>query len=123
MEDRHKRLLIKQNSWWRDKKPEAPEFKRDLFSKLTKYVKYRQIIAVVGLRRVGKTVLMGQLIRKLLKDGHKNNICYISFDDIDFQKYETAEELINYFLDFSRGNEEGICFWTRYKNSLTGQIC
>ena len=103
MEERHRRLLIKQNPWWQDKKIEVPKFERDLLNKLTRYVKYKQIIAVVGLRRVGKTTLMKQLLQKLkvqLKVP-KNNICYISFDDIDFQKYEIAEDLINYFLEFS----------------------
>lgn len=99
MEERHTRLLVKQNPWWQDEKETLPEFKRDLFGKLQKYAEYRQIIAIVGLRRVGKTILLKQLIQGL--DAPKNNICYISFDDIDFQKYETAEELINYFLEFS----------------------
>lgn len=100
MEERHRRLLIKQNPWWEDKKVELPRFKRDLFRELLKYIKYKQIIAIVGLRRVGKTVLMKQIIQTLLRRNEKN-ICYISFDDIDFQRYEIAEDLINYFLQFS----------------------
>lgn len=99
MEERHTRLLVKQNPWWRDEKETLPEFKRDLFGKLEDYTKYKQIIALVGLRRTGKTVLLKQLIHAL--KAPKNNICYISFDDIDFQRYETAEELINYFLEFA----------------------
>lgn len=98
MEERHKRLLIKQNPWWQGKKIELPKFERDLLKELLKYVKYKQIIAIVGLRRTGKTILMKQIIQKLKT---KNNIGYISFDDIDFQKYEIAEDLINYFLEFS----------------------
>ncbi len=98
MEERHKRLLIKQNPWWQGKKIEQPKFERDLLKELLKYVKYKQIIAIVGLRRTGKTILMKQIIQKLKT---KNNIGYISFDDIDFQKYEIAEDLINYFLEFS----------------------
>ncbi len=101
MEERHKRLLMKQNPWWGDKGEKVPEFERDLIGELLKYEEYKQIIAIVGLRRVGKTVLMKQLINKWLKKVDKSNICYISFDDIDFQRYEIAEELINYFLEFS----------------------
>lgn len=99
MEERHRTLLIKQNPWWQDKKITLPEFERDLFEKLQKYIEYKQIIAIVGLRRVGKTVLMKQIMQKL--EVPKNNICYISLDDIDFQKYNIAEDLINYFLEFS----------------------
>ncbi len=108
MEDRHKRLLIKQNPWWRGEKIELPQFERDLSKDLLKYLEYKQIIGVVGLRRVGKTVLMKQILQKLKVP--QNNICYISLDDVDFQKYEIAEELINYFLEFSDKNEKRYLF-------------
>lgn len=108
MEERHKRLLIKQNPWWRDGKLELPGFERDLIKDLLKYLEYKQIIGVVGLRRVGKTVLMKQMAQKLRVP--KNNICYMSFDDIDFQKYEIAEDLFNYFLEFSDKNERRYLF-------------
>ncbi len=108
MEERHKRLLIKQNPWWGEEKIELPGFERDLVKDLLKYVEYKQIIAVLGLRRVGKTVLMKQIMHKL--DAPKNNICYVSFDDIDFQKYEIAEDLINYFLEFSDKNKRRYLF-------------
>lgn len=108
MEERHRTLLVRQNPWWQGKKVVLPAFKRYLLEKLLRYVKYRQIIALVGLRRVGKTVLMKQIIETLRAP--KNNACYISFDDIDFQKYALAEELINYFLEFSEKNETRYLF-------------
>jgi predicted AAA+ superfamily ATPase len=108
MEERHKRLLVKQNPWWQDEKIQLPGFERDMAKDLLKYMDYRQIIAVIGLRRVGKTVLMKQILQKLIAP--KNNICYISFDDIDFQKYEIAEDLINYFLEFSDKNKRRYLF-------------
>lgn len=108
MEERHRTLLIKQNPWWQDKRIRLPEFERDLLGKLLKYVEYKQIIAVVGLRRVGKTVLMKQVMQKLIAP--KNNLCYISMDDIDFQKYNIAEDLINYFLEFSDKGETRYLF-------------
>jgi hypothetical protein len=104
MEERHRRLLIKQNPWWQDETTELPEFERDLIKELLKYEEYKQIICIIGLRRVGKTILMKQIIQKL--NASKNNICYISFDDIDFQQYRIAEDLINYFLEFSNKNEK-----------------
>lgn len=108
MEERHRRLLARQNPWWSGEKMELPEFERDLAKDLLKHLKYKQIIAVVGLRRVGKTVLMKQIIRKL--NAPRNNVCYMSFDDIDFQKYEMAEELIGYFLEFSDKNKRRYLF-------------
>ncbi|MBU4076432.1 MAG: ATP-binding protein [Euryarchaeota archaeon] len=102
MEERHRALLVKQNPWWSDKKVKLPDFERDLINTLVRYVEYKQILAVIGLRRVGKTVLMKQLMQKLTTP--KNNLCYISLDDIDFQNYNIVEELINYFLEFSDKN-------------------
>ncbi len=108
MEERHRRLLIRQNPWWRGEKPSLPQFERDLLGELLRYVDYPQILAVVGMRRVGKTTLMKQLIQKL--KAPEKNICYISFDDIDFQKYEVADELISYFLEFSDGSTRRYLF-------------
>lgn len=99
MEDRHRRLLVKQNPWWTGEQFNPPAFERDLLAELLKYAEHKQMIAIIGLRRVGKTVLMQQIIKRYSKI--QNNVCYISFDDIDFQKYETAEDLVMYFLEFS----------------------
>ncbi|MBN2013952.1 MAG: ATP-binding protein [Candidatus Altiarchaeota archaeon] len=103
MDERHSRLLFRQNPWWEKKDFTTPEFERDLMGDLLKYCQNRQILAVVGLRRVGKTVLLKQMIKKLLVKTEEKNVCYISFDDIDFQRYEVAWDLINYFLEFSDG--------------------
>lgn len=101
-------MLFKQNPWWRNEFPELPAFERDLLGKLWKYLTPKQILAVVGLRRVGKTVLLKQMLRKLGPPW--KNVCYLSFDDVDFQKYEIAEGLINYFLEFSDKSERRYLF-------------
>lgn len=103
MEERHRRLLFRQNPWWEGRDFPVPGFERDLMEDLARYGQHKQILAVVGLRRVGKTVLLKQVIKKLLAKVKANNVCYVSFDDIDFQKYEVAWDLINYFLEFSDG--------------------
>lgn len=99
MDERHRSLLLKQNPWWRGEQLSLPTFERDLLTELLDYLKYKQILAITGLRRVGKTILLKQLIYKLAVP--KKNICYISFDDIDFQNYTIAEDLIKYFFEFS----------------------
>jgi len=72
-EERHRALLIRQNPWWQGKKTEIHVFERDLLSKIQKYIKYKQILAITGLRRVGKTTIMKQVIQGL--DAPKKNIC------------------------------------------------
>ena len=108
MEERHRKILVKQNPWWQKKKIEVPGFERNLIKDLQKYIEYKQILGIVGLRRVGKTVLMKQIASKLKTP--EINICYISLDDIDFQKYEIVEDLINYFLEFSDKNNRRYLF-------------
>jgi len=103
LEERIIRLLRKQNPWWEEEEVELPEFKRDLYKKIEEYMKRKQIIAIVGLRRIGKTILMKQIIQPLK---NKKNVCYISFDDKNFQNYELAEDLINYFMELSTNGKK-----------------
>jgi hypothetical protein len=102
MDERHRRLLVKQNPQWSGGEIRTYEFKRAPFDILQKDLDHPQIIAIVGLRRTGKTVLLKQIMQGLQGNVPDNNIGYISFDDRDFQRYETASELIDYFLTFSK---------------------
>jgi len=99
---------MKQNPWWKNQHIPLPTFERDLLQEILQYLSYKQILAIVGLRRVGKTIMMKQLIHKI--QGPQQNICYISFDDIDFQQYRIAEDLINYFLEYSEKNKRRYLF-------------
>jgi hypothetical protein len=86
------------NPWWRDGKI-APEFigrKRKVFNEVVKYIDRRQIMLFTGLRRVGKTTLMYQIIDELLRKGvNPYNILYFSFDEMRYdlediiKQYET----------------------------------
>ena len=71
------------NPWWKTGEIDR-EFRhlerRDVFDEISKYVRDRQIISVVGLRRVGKTVLLHHIIDSLLKDAKRENIFYYDFD-------------------------------------------
>jgi hypothetical protein len=72
------------NSWWEtgaiDKERSSMK-RRDLFSKLKESLEERFIEIIIGLRRVGKTVLMHQLIGHLLNEGiDARKIFYYSFD-------------------------------------------
>lgn len=66
-------------SWFERKLPEVTD--RDI--KLSVYVPMRpgKIIAITGFRRVGKTYLLFQLIKELLKKMDREDIIYINFDD------------------------------------------
>ena len=91
--------LNEMNHWWKlgeVKKELSPDFKRDLYFEIQKYLKLRQIIAIVGLRRTGKSTMFYQLIGELIKNKTKpNNILYFSFDE---SKVELSE-LINFYKE------------------------
>lgn len=76
------------NPWWRDGDAafaELPEFHRDVFDDLyADVVRLPQIISVTGPRRVGKSTLLKQCIRRLISEHgaeQANRILYFPMDD------------------------------------------
>jgi len=93
--DRILTLIQEYNPWWNDKPIQIPTFRRSLFDSLIKFLPKKQILAITGLRRTGKTVLMKQLIETL---PDKKNILFFSFDGLIGQTPETLDDIIKYFL-------------------------
>ncbi len=60
-----------------------PVYRRELFSEVwKKFTEGDQIVSVIGMRQVGKSTMMRQSIRELLKNGtDPKHILYVSFDD------------------------------------------
>ena len=88
-----KRLIYEYNPQLTGKKIEVPTFKRKLYFDLLKWLKKKQIIAITGLRRVGKTTIMKQLMQQLEK------AAYFSFDEEETQTKETLIYVIDFFLN------------------------
>ncbi|MBI5332584.1 MAG: ATP-binding protein [Candidatus Aenigmarchaeota archaeon] len=77
--------LVRQNPWWQGKPIESIREmkKRELFSEIIEYLDKKQILAILGLRRVGKTVLVYQIIEHLIgKRIDPRQILYFSFDEL-----------------------------------------
>lgn len=94
--------LLAQNPWWEGKKVEtvAGMQKRDAFDVVQKHMKAKQIISITGLRRVGKTVLVRQIIENLLDSGiEPKKILYFSFDELLGQDAGVIEEVLKMFED------------------------
>jgi uncharacterized protein len=73
-------ILLKFNPWW-DKTYEFPGIERDEYlAKLEPLLGLRDVLLITGLRRVGKTTIMHQLIHRLLQNVSPRNILYISLD-------------------------------------------
>ncbi len=87
------------NPWWEGEiisEELAKQYKRSFFDKIQEFKKYRQIIILTGLRRVGKTTLIYQTVKELLNGADPKRIFYFSFDkEIDdlVELFENYKEL------------------------------
>ncbi|MBS7646104.1 MAG: ATP-binding protein [Candidatus Bathyarchaeia archaeon] len=82
------------NEWWftgEIRRTLAPPFKRYAFDHLRKSLEERQILLMVGMRRVGKTTLLYQLVEKLLEDHRPESILYFSFDEARWNPRDVLE--------------------------------
>lgn len=103
------------NHWWLrgtvDTELALP-FKRDNYQEIERHLDKKFIVALVGLRRIGKTTTMYQLIQKLIaQKTNISNILFFSFDETqstlrdvietykEIQKKDLREEKIYVFLD------------------------
>ena len=92
--------ILKQNPWWEKKTvEEVRDYKeRFLLREIGRYLKDPQIIAIVGLRRTGKTVMLLQIIRNLLKRKiAPKRILYFSFDEILGEDPEIIEKVLDIY--------------------------
>ncbi|OGH64980.1 MAG: hypothetical protein A2821_00705 [Candidatus Magasanikbacteria bacterium RIFCSPHIGHO2_01_FULL_41_23] len=100
-----KQELDLKNPWWNNDRHiiEESDFPtRDLFSILEDNLEHTLILNIVGLRRVGKSTLLKQLIAKLLaKKTKPTHIFYFLFDYASqIQKTEFLDEVLSlYFKD------------------------
>jgi predicted AAA+ superfamily ATPase len=78
------KILTELNDWWYTgdvSSTLAKPYRRKIFSYvLNLFGSHRQIILLTGLRRVGKSTIIFQLISEVLKRADKRSILYYSFD-------------------------------------------
>src|SRR3989344_5095292 len=82
------------NHWWIKEKVDselALPFKRDNYKEIEKYIDKKFIVAITGLRRVGKTTTIYQLIKDLIKKTKTENILFFSFDENNVKISEIIE--------------------------------
>lgn len=100
------------NPWWKTGKIED-ELEllpvRDLFQEIIPYLEEKQTIALTGLRRTGKTVLLHHLISFLLKKFPQENIFYFNFDLLN-EKIEDILESYRQITGINWKNEKVFVF-------------
>lgn len=90
-------ILVLLNEWWESKaisSEKAKGYRRKVFASVKEtFFNYRQILILNGLRRVGKSTVIYQLIEELLKEGiSPGNIMYFSFDEAVEDPLKILEE-------------------------------
>ncbi|MBI2448901.1 ATP-binding protein [Candidatus Pacearchaeota archaeon] len=95
-----KKALFDSNPWWRQKL-EINYKDREIYKKLQKYVEAKQIIALTGLRRVGKTTIMLKIVKEKIDSGFApDNIVYFIFDN--FRDLDISELVEVYFKEYEK---------------------
>jgi uncharacterized protein len=90
--------LVEFNPWW--KETFTLEFKpRDIYSEIRKFHKLPQIVALTGLRRVGKSTLLKKIAQDEISAGKDPKlILYFSFDEF---KYTEPSEILKAYNELT----------------------
>ncbi|TRZ87918.1 MAG: ATP-binding protein [Methanosarcinales archaeon] len=88
------RLIHEYNPHKRGGRIEIPGFKRELYSEIEQWLDKKQVLAIAGLRRTGKTTIMRQLMEKPGVDA-----AFFSFDEEETQKKEVLVFIIDFFIN------------------------
>jgi len=100
--------LYKQNPWWEGSFP-YKFIKRDKYLDiLKKNLNNRDIIFLIGLRRVGKTTIFKMMINYLLTRVNPKHILYVSLDSYNLEDYTIHEILEEYRKEHRLKREEKI---------------
>lgn len=90
------------NPWWERGAGgmdiyQDPEYRREAFFEIKKqFLSNDQIVSVIGMRQVGKSTMMRQIIRDLLNDNvDPKRIFYVSFDDPFLRTHFDSEKLFD----------------------------
>ncbi|OGG12814.1 hypothetical protein A3D77_07195 [Candidatus Gottesmanbacteria bacterium RIFCSPHIGHO2_02_FULL_39_11] len=97
------------NPWWQQGREgidryKDPSYKRELYTNIcNQYKDGNQIVSIIGMRQVGKSTLMRQVIKNLLDSGvDPKTILYISFDDpfvrVKYDKKKIFDIIVEIFL-------------------------
>lgn len=124
-------VLLRWNPWW-SKAYESPGLQRAFLPEITSLLDLRHIIAILGVRRSGKTVTLYQVIDHLInkKNVAPENIFFIKVDDLHIKtdlNYKLLDKLIEEYIVLKNPKEKIYLFfdeiqelphWQQYLKTL-----
>ena len=75
------------------------KYKRKLYAEVLPFLEKRQILSIAGLRRTGKTILLKQFIRKILKTTKPESVLFLTFDEAIILGKITLADYLNVYLE------------------------
>jgi uncharacterized protein len=103
----------------KDEKFNVSLIRRSSEKEALKYLDYKEILAIMGVRRSGKTYIMYSLMQHLSKNNiPKENILYLNFEDerLAFIKPEDLENIYEWYLEFSKAEGKLYFFLDEIQN-------
>jgi len=104
-----KEILFEWNPWW-EEPYQFQKISRELFTHIKEWINRKEIIAIIGARRSGKTTLLFELIDHLINEQHvdRNNLFFIKADDDRVEKKDLISKALDEYLKWK--NPQGKIF-------------
>jgi len=111
--------LLNWNPWWTTK--EVPSALKGIFRSVNplifKALPEREIMALTGIRRSGKTTLMYQLVESLLTRYQPAQILYLNLDD-ELLKRESLESIYSFYREHKNPEDYAFIFLDEIQNAV-----
>lgn len=92
-------ILLEDNAHWVNQSIYGDFVSREILDKALEYLGAKEILALVGARRVGKSTLAKLLIRELLKSVEAKNIFFINLEKPEFIPYKDDASYLGVIFD------------------------
>ncbi|MFW6014639.1 MAG: ATP-binding protein [Nanoarchaeota archaeon] len=91
---------------------------REKFKEAKKLIDYKEILAITGVRRSGKTYFMYELMQYLTQKVPKENIVYLNFEDerLAFLQRDELDKIFEYYYEFSGAKGKLYFFFDEIQN-------
>ncbi|NOZ90306.1 MAG: ATP-binding protein [Epsilonproteobacteria bacterium] len=103
-------ILLEDNRHWVSDNVYNSFIDRRVLKKALKLLQTKEILAVLGARRVGKSTLVKLIIRSLLKEVNPKNIFFINLEKPEFIQYKSdpvyLEKIYESYLKFANPNRD-----------------
>lgn len=110
--------ILQDWNFWKKELDTGKERKRYL-EKCLRFLKTKVIIAIIGVRRAGKSYIMRQVVKKLIENGTKRkNILMVNFEDRRFAEFypKLLDEVYETYLEFLKPDDKPFIFLDEVHN-------